>query len=54
MLILVQKEIPMDFGLFEQYPILLVAFIIVTVEIWNMVRGFIMAQIMHLRKTPRT
>ena len=44
----------MDFGLFEQYPILLVAFIIVTVEIWNLVRGFILNQIRGMSKTPRT
>jgi hypothetical protein len=40
----------MNFGLFEQYPLLLVAFIIVTVELWNLVKTFVLKQIFSRQK----
>ena len=40
----------MDFALFEQYPLLLVAFIIVTVELWNLVKAFVLKQVSNRQK----
>jgi len=40
----------MDFGLFEQYPVLLVAFIIVTVELWNLVKAHIINPLLHRQR----
>jgi hypothetical protein len=40
----------MDFGLFEQYPLLLVAFIIVTVELWNLVKEYLIKPLLNRQK----
>jgi len=37
---------------FEQYPWLLIVVIIVTVEVWNFVKAFIMAQMANMNKKP--
>lgn len=42
----------MDFGLFEQYPLLLVAFIIVTVEVWNLIKSFAIRAYENSHKRP--